>query len=313
MPGPVEHRIRQASPAALARYARLLAPTQELEPVPGWSFDRPLRDDRRRTRWRRLIWERYRDERLDRPVEIGWCLGLRVSLRMGNDTSWSVFVDGAYEPNELAFLADTLRPGMTVIDVGANEGLYTLAAARLVRDSGLVVAVEPSTREVAVLERNIRLNRLQNVQVVRAALHEHEGSGWLTRAGRGHEGQNTLGGRIPNPGVTAAGTETVTVTTLDTVAAPLDQVDLVKVDAEGCEAHILRGATETLRRHRPTLILEVAPDHLAAQGSSGPELLQLLDGYRVFVLDRDGTPRPHTGEPLRLGTILAVPHTGMAA
>src|SRR5262249_11964538 len=159
----LKRHIETAPIAMLERYARLLAPTQKLERFPGWSFDLPTRRDDLATFARRLIWERYHNDQVDRPVEIEWCGALRLRLRLGNDVSWCVLVGGAYEPNELAFLAATLDQGMTVVDIGANEGLFTLVAAACVGPGGRVLAVEPSSREFEWLQANIALNELHNV------------------------------------------------------------------------------------------------------------------------------------------------------
>jgi FkbM family methyltransferase len=306
----IERRISSARPRTLERYAHLLSPKQELERRPDWSFGVSYTRDDLRTFTRRLIWERYRDEPIDTPVEVEWCRGLRLNLRLGNDVSLAVFADGMYEPNELAFLAGTLKPGMTVIDVGANEGLVTLVSASCVGETGRVLAIEPSSREFDRLRANLGLNRLVNVQAFRLALYSHAGSSLLTLAELGHEGLNAIGEHIANPHVSVAGSETVELETLDgfMAAQRLDRLDLVKLDAEGSEAQILAGGVATLRRFRPLLLIEVDAGHLAAQGSTVEELLELLGdlGYDVWSFGADGVPRPRRGdEPLSHNIIAA--------
>jgi FkbM family methyltransferase len=291
----IEHRISTARPRTLERYARLLSPKQTLEPMPDWSFGISYTRNDPRTFARRLIWERYRDEQIDRHVEVAWCRSLKLSLRLGNDVSLAVFLDGMYEPNELAFLAATLQPGMTVIDVGANEGLVSLVSAACVGDAGRVLALEPSSREFDRLQTNLGLNGLVNVEPFRLALYSHAGSSHLSLAELGHEGLNAIGDQIANPGVSVAATETVELETLDAFVAArsLDRLDLVKLDAEGSEARILEGGVASLRRFRPLLLIEVVPEHLAAQGSTVDDLLELLADldYRVWNFDTDGVSR----------------------
>ena len=214
----IERHIARASTRTLERYARLLSPKQKLRRSPGWSFSIPATRNDLSTYTRRLIWARCRDEQLGLPVTVDWCAGVKLKLRLGNDVSWSVFVGGMYEPNELAFFAATLQPGMTVLDVGANEGLFTLVAASRVDTGGRVLAVEPSLREFDWLRANIALNQFENVEPVRIALYDHDGAAQLTRAGFGHEGMNAIGDRIANPGVAPAGSETVELEKLDTFA-----------------------------------------------------------------------------------------------
>jgi FkbM family methyltransferase len=306
----IERQIATARPRTLERYARLLSPKQTLEPRPDWSFGVSYSRNDLRTFVRRLIWERYRNEQIDRPIQVEWCEGLRLNLRLGNDVSLCVFVDGAYEPNELAFLASTLKPGMTVIDVGANEGLFTLVSASCVGEGGRVLALEPSSREFDRLGANVALNRLANVEPVRLALYSHAGSSVLSLAELGHEGLNTLGDRIANPGVCVAASETVELDSLDSFVAArsLDRLDLVKLDAEGSEARILAGGLVTLRRFHPLLLIEVDSGHLAAQGSTVDDLLEPLAdlGYRIWNFDSDGVPHLRIGDEPLSNNIIAV-------
>jgi len=308
-----QSRISTAAPRTLERYARLLSPKQALEPVPGWWFGIPATRDDLGTFARRLIWERYRDEKLESHLAVKWCNGLRLYLRLGNGVSYSVFVGGAYEPNELTFLSKTLAPGMTVVDVGANEGLFSLLSASCVGGAGRVIAVEPSFREFEWLQANIGLNRLGNIEPVRQALYSQAGSAWLTLAEFGHEGLNTIGDRIANPAVSEAGREIVELETLDALveARRVGRLDLIKLDAEGSEVRILEGGLATLCRFHPILLIEVEADHLAAQGSSVEGLLELLAdlNYRVWVFDDDGLPRLHVGdEPLSSNIVAASDH-----
>ena len=84
---------------------------------------------------------------------------------------------------------------------------------------------------------------------------------------------------------------------------------MVKLDAEGCEARILTGGLATIRRFKPLLLTEVAPEHLAAQGSSVDGLLELLDDldYRVWIFDRDGGLRLLAGDERLSDNIVAAP------
>jgi FkbM family methyltransferase len=304
--------IAATSPRRLARYARLLSPTQKLQRRPGWSFVTASSRDDLGTFVRGLIWQRYHDERIERPVEVEWCRGLKLELRLGNDVSWWVFVGGAYEPNELALFAAILEPGMTVVDVGANEGLFTLIGASRVGDRGRVLALEPSSREFDWLRANIELNRLANVEAFPLALYAHVGMTKLTRAGIGHEGYNAIGDRIVSPEVSAAGTEVVGLETLDgfVTARGVERLDVVKLDAEGCEALIVEGGLATMRRFRPIVLMEVMPEHLAAQGSTVGGLLDMLEelAYRVWIFDGDGLLRLRSGDEPLSENIVAAPN-----
>jgi FkbM family methyltransferase len=202
-----------------------------------------------------------------------------------------IFVDGSFEPNEFVFIANFLEPGMTFVDVGANDGAYTVFAAGRVGARGRVVAIEPSSREFQRLTANIELNQLRNVTAVQAAAGEASGTTSLAIAEFGHEGQNTVGTMVVNPKVGTARLEEVATRRLDDilVGAEFDRVDFVKIDVEGSEPRVLAGAQEVLARHRPVLQLELEPDWLARQKSSPEEVFRQLDvsGYETWIFDRE--------------------------
>src|SRR5689334_11442562 len=107
-----------------------------------------------------------------RVPEIGWWLAR-------NDFCGRAMIDDSFESGERRFVESVLQPGMTVLDIGAHHGLYTLLASRRVGPHGRVVAFEPSARERNHLLRHLRLNRCKNVQVEAVALGSRSGSGEL--------------------------------------------------------------------------------------------------------------------------------------
>jgi FkbM family methyltransferase len=150
---------------------------------------------------------------------------------------------------EIDFVAAFVKPGMTVLDVGANVGIYTLSMARSVGPTGHVFAFEPSGATRALLEAGIKANGLGNVTVSPAALSDHTGTAVL-----GHGVSSELHSlTITGPG------ETVALTTLDTEDATgrWPRVDFVKLDAEGVEERILRGAHAFFKRHAPVVMFEI--------------------------------------------------------
>jgi FkbM family methyltransferase len=257
---------------------------------------------------RRVVWECYSDRGISGALMIDWYDRLKFRLLLGNDISLSLYIGGSFEPNEFAYLEEKLRPGMVFIDGGANEGLYTLYAARRVGPSGKVLAIEPSTREVKRLRANIEMNQLENVIIEAVALGEQPRQASLAVAGHGHEALNTLSS-IGEP----FRREDVQVETLDALVArhQLERVDLIKLDIEGSEVQALLGSRETIERFRPTFLIEAEDVRLASMNKRIGDLLAILDehNYDIQIFDN------HTGalRPARRPDEPATTHRGNIA
>ena len=301
-------------PAIGVAYAGVLAPRRpSLEPRPGWRFAEEYYDQRRWLACRRgALWEAAREKDLAVPLTVRWHNGTTVDLTLGNDNSLCLYVCGSFEPNEFAFVDRFLKPGMAFVDVGANDGYYTLFAARRVGSAGKVIAVEPSSRERAHLQRNLGRNGLDNVHVVAAALGATAGVVDLHLAHGVHAGHNTLGD-FAHDDVVRASSERVPLETLDSVVARhgLSKVDVVKIDVEGSEAGVVAGAKTVLKSMRPLLLMELNERALHAQHQSASALLQTLRSdlsYEVLVFSHATglIERPAAGAPLS-PNVVAVP------
>jgi len=235
--------------------------------------------------------------------------GYVFPIDRGTLIGWSIHFFGAYEPEVRAEIRRRLRPGDTAIDVGANAGWHTLLMACRVGPGGRVIAVEPNPSSRERLEHAIAINRLTNVRVDARALADREGTRRFEAppAGDVWDGTGRLIGdgevRLKPPFDLAQGgheraegrdTTTVTVTTLDALAAEhsLDRVALIKIDVEGWETAVLRGAANLLRNSRPALIFEYDPAYVERSGASADELaawLRTFD-YQLHVLRPRGAP-----------------------
>jgi FkbM family methyltransferase len=230
-----------------------------------------------------------RFSRLDAPAIMRWPDGLRFELVPGDQLSRVVYLSGTYEPNTLRLLHAWLRPGAVFVDAGANVGVMSMAAAAWVGASGRVIALEPSTREFNRLTAHVRLNALSNVTPIQAAVAAATGPRTLRVATAATAGGNTLGKSFAYPRIAAEREEIVEAITLDDLASQLDLpgIDVIKLDVEGSEVEALRGATVVLRRHRPTLVIEVCATALEGSGASVEALEAILHDtrYRAFEID----------------------------
>jgi FkbM family methyltransferase len=227
--------------------------------------------------------------------------GYVFPIDRGTLIGWSIHFFGAYEPEVRAEIRRRLRPGDTAIDVGANAGWHTLLMACRVGPGGRVVAVEPNPSSRERLEHAIAINRLTNVRVDARALADREGSRTFEAPPAGHvwDGTGRLTGNDVGSGFSRIESSekrsVVTVTTIDALAAEhsLDRVTLIKIDVEGWEPAVLRGAATVLRTSRPALIFEYDPAYVERSGAGGDELVAWLRGfgYQLHVLRPRGAPQ----------------------
>jgi FkbM family methyltransferase len=306
---PFDAWLRELGDIQLLAVASALVPKTELRLAPGWYFGAAEENPADRAVLVRMaVWRACCLRRVEIPFLIEWHDGLRYHLYLGNDTSRMIFVDGNFDPNELVFLDSALKPGMVFVDVGANDGLYSLFASRRVGRRGSVLAFEPSRREFRRLKENIRINRLANVRGFPVALYNSSGKKNLRIADGEHAGQNTLGSFL-FASVSTCRIEKVVIRTLDDIAAEETppRIDWIKIDAEGAECAILEGAANVLRTYRPNLMMEAMDGALREQGRSIGDLLAILDrmAYDIFSFDKStGKLIPaRDGEPLSLNIV----------
>ena len=199
------------------------------------------------------------------------------------------FAPDEYEP-EISFLIRNLvREDHTVLDIGANVGLHTVAFARAV-PKGHVYAFEPVAEMAERLSRNAALNGLKNVTVVPCGLGAADETAemWVNVAGDGLEGTSTIAGsvhseRMPDNYVR----RNVPVRRLDGLVQTLaieGPIGFVKIDTEGFETWVIEGGLETLRRHRPAMIVEAHSRRLAAAGKSFQWYLDTFPDYHILII-----------------------------
>jgi FkbM family methyltransferase len=172
-------------------------------------------------------------------------------------TSPLYFGNIPYEPKTTAYLHQYLRPGGVFADVGANHGYFTILAAGLVGERGLVFAFEPNPPVYERLDTHVHLNGFDHrVVLVREALWDSSGEEtFFVSQWSENSGISTLTpGRsnLADGGLSPARTIRVRTETFDHWLSKngIEHVDLVKIDAEGAEAHVVRGMSDALRAGR---------------------------------------------------------------
>jgi FkbM family methyltransferase len=208
-----------------------------------------------------------------------------------NDHVSGPMIHGEFENAELSFVRRFVRPGMTVLDIGAHHGLYTLLSSRLAGPTGRVFAFEPSPRERKALLRHVKLNGCKNVRVQALALGDADKKAELYVVDSAESGCNSL---RPPAVTTATSPVSVQVVPLDGWLAEqgIERVDFIKLDVEGGELDVLRGAVKLLERApRPVILAEVQDVRTRAWGYKARETIDYLasEGYEWLALLKDGT------------------------
>ncbi len=213
--------------------------------------------------------------------------GIRWRLDLTEGIDFSIYLLGAFEPVTVAACRRLIKPGDVVLDIGANVGALALPMAQMAGPSGKVYAFEPTDFAFAKLTANLALNpelkaRVNAAQTMltdtAAAVTEPIYSSWpLKGTGALHD----------KHGGAAESTTGAKPQKLDLALNGVPRVDFIKLDVDGFECHVLGGARETLRRHRPVILMELAPYCLVERKRSLVELLGILQGagYRLFHLD----------------------------
>ena len=209
----------------------------------------------------------------------------------GRGTLDERLLNGDFESSELRFVESYLQAGMTVLDIGAHHGLYSLLAAKRVGRNGRVRSFEPSPRERKSFKRNLRINGFRNVQIESFALGSSAGRAELFLVEGAEDVCNSL--RPPAAEVTTTKVS-VEVRPLDEYLQrqKIEKVDFIKLDVEGAELEVLRGAKRLLSSaERPMILAEVQDIRTAPWGYRAEEIIRHLEelGFGWYGLSEAGS------------------------
>ena len=209
--------------------------------------------------------------------------GIRWNLDLNEGIDFSIYLIGGFEPRTLRLYQKIIKPGYTVLDIGANVGSHTLPLARLVGNNGRVVAFEPTAFAYRKLIVNIGLNPELSPRIIprqamlvadsRSRLLPGLFSSWpLENSGDLHEEHK---GRLMD-------TSGASVETIDDAVDRLNlsRIDFLKIDVDGYEYPVLKGGLQTLKIHKPSIIMEFAPYLIKLEEFCDMVDLLLELGYR---------------------------------
>ena len=198
---------------------------------------------------------------------------------LSSTLEWMLWAFGCYEKHFAELFSYLVTPGDRCVDVGANVGVHTVRLARLVGPEGEVIAIEPDPDVVQRTSRNIALNGVANVRVISAAASERAGETRLFRPSP-WDTNRARASLLHHPYLTGI-TTTVPVVTVDDVCAG-QPVSLIKIDVEGHEAAVVRGAAGTIAQYAPSVVFEYAPELLEDAVAQTPFGWLADSGYLMF-------------------------------
>jgi FkbM family methyltransferase len=212
--------------------------------------------------------------------------GGKFDVGIHSDLATRIMFEGAYEPELAKLCSEMIDPGKDAIDVGANVGFYTILMASLLKSGSRVLSLEPTPKAFQLLLRNVERNMVaEKVVCQQVAAAAQDGTQKINVCTDREEYSSA--GSIVHMSAAGLATESLVVpaASLDTLCGTHRlRPGFVKIDVEGYEHHVLRGASKTLSEFRPVVLAELYDSLLRACNSSGREVIGWLcaNGYRVF-------------------------------
>jgi FkbM family methyltransferase len=194
------------------------------------------------------------------------------------------FLQEYYEKSTTILLSKVVKKGMTVVNIGANMGYFTLLLSKLVGNKGKVFAFEPFLNNVKFIEKNVRSNNCNNVEIIPKAISQKSGKTklWLKGSGSWNFISTKELERLDHV--------QIETTSIDEFFKENQNVDFVMMDAEGSEKFILDGMTKTIENNpKLQIITEYNPYILELAGSSGKEFLDKIEemGFLIHLINEE--------------------------
>jgi FkbM family methyltransferase len=230
----------------------------------------------------RNLWKRLFDFSKPHGMVLREIHGSRMYLDSDDPGVGLSVLMGVFESFETHLFARCIRGSMTVVDVGANIGYYSLLAARGVGKSGRVFAIEPNATVYQMLLQNIAVNGYHTIVPINRCVSNVSGQARF-HVNRDLPGESNM---LPYSAAEREDTITVDTFTLDDLL-PDCEVDVLKMDIEGAEGLALTGASRLLRNGRPLIFMEFVPALLIKIGTPPTDVLSMIrqHGYCVYLID----------------------------
>ena len=225
-------------------------------------------------------------------------LGILWDLNPSEAIDACLYIAKVYEPELVKFYQQFIQPGMTILDIGANRGAHTFPMALALKGNGVVHAIEGTGQNFKILNRTLALNPKfsSEVRTHHLFLTAHSGvapefvsGSWNIARSINDADRNVLDGGFA---LSTAGAKAISLDEW-VKSENLSQIDLIKLDVDGNEVEVLKGAQETLKKFRPMVLVEFSPIHYRDRSETFAEQVELLKsaGYEFQTLNRERIPQ----------------------
>lgn len=223
-----------------------------------------------------------------------------------NYIEWKILAEGNYEEEVGKLIRISLKKGGVALDIGANIGLQSIRMAQCAGDTGRVIAFEPLIFLQRKFERNMALNRLNNVQLLPYALSdEHRTTVMNIAPGEWNQGAFNISGKKPG-----SETQVMEIRTGDELPeiSGLRRLDLVKIDVEGYEFQVIRGLARTLEKFRPRILFEYDTKYWQNSGQQLEDCYNLLRelGYDIYQVEASCCQVLHSAKEAEGGNLFCI-------
>lgn len=178
---------------------------------------------------------------------INSAIGVRLFIDPFTHLGRSIITDDTYESETVAIFNSELAPGQVVLDIGANEGVFTALSAKLVGQNGLVIALEPQSRLRDIIEINLSINGLSNFKIYQAAFGGDENKTMKINL---YPTLNSGASSLLRQHKLSKKTEEVSFVSMETILkdTKVSKIDFIKVDVEGFEHLVVKQLLPYMQR-----------------------------------------------------------------
>lgn len=223
-----------------------------------------------------------------KSIDYQYDKNIKVKLYTDRQLSKLIYCN-QFEKDEFSFMEHYIKPGYVVYDIGANIGLHSLYLSNMIGPEGRCYSFEPTKGTFDSLNENVKLNGFTNIETLNLALSDKEETLQIYKSTNGYDAWNSLGG-FQKIGNNQYDLENVSCIPMDRFLELHPEVrhpDFLKIDTEGWELHVLRGAYNLLKNEAPVIMMEYAQRNLNLTNTKQSDLYDYLStlGYTLYQYD----------------------------